>query len=202
MGQAELSEPEYLRHIEHLTRQIVNAAAHEGWLTYGDDPSELTPLQQAVNEVARQIRHYHFDQDGCIDPELPMMQLAGAVILQPKAVPIGMEGTYPQICARLGVEARPEGWAIWNTWATSGQPISIIMVDMDGTEGMLMNWTRGIEVYPVTPLPAQVVLTRQGWVTPMTLSLFSTRKLGISRPLCWSPAPKSDASGRGTSAPG
>ncbi|MEW9530410.1 hypothetical protein [Microbispora sp. NPDC049125] len=202
MVRAELSEPEYLRHIEHLTREIVNAAADEGWLTYGDDPLEFTPLQRAVNEVARHIRHYHFDGDGCIDPELPTMKLAGTVILQPQAIPIGMEGTYSQICARLGVEARPEGWAIWNTWATDGHPISIIMVDLEGTEGMLMNWTRGIEVYPATPLPAQMALTRQGWVTPMTLSPFSTRKLGIHRPLYWSPATHPDASGGGTPAPG
>ncbi|GAA0839791.1 hypothetical protein GCM10009525_51470 [Streptosporangium amethystogenes subsp. fukuiense] len=46
------------------------------------------------------------------------------------------------------------------------QPISIVLVDSSGTEGLLANWVQGVEVHPVTPLPAQVVLTRQGWVTP------------------------------------
>ncbi|MET8984645.1 hypothetical protein ABZW49_04275 [Nonomuraea wenchangensis] len=201
MAGADLSEPEYLRHIEHLARELVNAAADEGWLTCDGQLMHLTPLQRAVTEMARQIRHYHFDGDGCINPELPPMKLAGTLVLKPDAVPLGMEGTYAEICARLGVEPRLEGWAIWNTWAADGQPISIIMVDLDGTEGVLMNWTRGIEVYPVTPVPAQVVLTRQGWVKPMTLSPFSVRKLGTNRPIYWPPAPTPEASGGGVPAP-
>jgi hypothetical protein len=183
-----------LRHIEHLAREIVNAAHGEGWVTYGDDPEDVTPLQRSVNEMARRIRHYHFDSDGCLDPELPILKLAGVVVLQPDAVPLGMDETYDEICARLGVEPRPEGWTIWNTWAKDGHSISIILVDSDATEGMLMNWTRGIEIYPVTPLPAQVALTRQGWVAPMILSPFSARKLGATRPVYWAP----DASCGGT----
>nr|BFE85136.1 hypothetical protein GCM10020093_077370 [Planobispora longispora] len=133
-------------------------------------------------ETARHLRHYHFDGDGCLDGELPPMKLAGVVILRPHAVPVDMQESYTEICARLDIEARPEGWAIWNTWAGDGQPISIVLVDAGGTEGLLMNWARGIEVYPVTPLPAQVVLTRQGWLTPMTLSPASARRLGATRP--------------------
>ncbi|MER5321944.1 hypothetical protein [Streptosporangium roseum] len=200
MSRHELSEAEYLRHLEHLAREIVSAAHGEGWITYGDDPEGVTPLQRSVNEMARQIRHYHFDSDGCLDPELPILKLAGVVVLQPHALPLGMDETYNEICARLGVEARPEGWAIWNTWAEDGRSISIILVDSDATEGILMNWMRGIEVYPVTPLPAQVTLTRQGWVAPMTLSPFSARKLGATRPVYWSPGADSDASSSGTPA--
>lgn len=189
MPAAELSEPEYLRHVEHLARKVVAMAKEEGWLSHGDDPAELTPLQQVISQLDDQIRHHHFAGDGCVDDsELPLMKLAGIVVLRPEAMPAGMAGTYDEICARLGVDARPEGWAIWNTWAADGQPVSIVMVDLEGTEGVLMNWTRGIEVYPVTPLPAQVVLARQGWVTPMTLSRLSARKLGTTRPVCWSPA--------------
>jgi hypothetical protein len=134
MTPAKLSEPEYLRHIEHLARKLVAAAADEGWLTYGEDAAGLTPLQQVISEIDGEIRHYHFDGDGCFDDsELPFMKLAGTVVLRPDVVPLGMEGTYPELCARLGVDARPEGWAIWNTWAADGQPISIIMVDLDGS---------------------------------------------------------------------
>jgi hypothetical protein len=115
------------------------------------------------------------------------MKLAGVVILRPHAVPVGMNESYTGICTRLGVEARPEGWAIWNTWAKDGQPISIVLVDSSGTEGLLMNWAQGIEIYPATPLAAQVVLTQQGWLTPMTLSPVSARKLGAAQPMYQKP---------------
>ncbi|GAA4180398.1 hypothetical protein GCM10022252_03180 [Streptosporangium oxazolinicum] len=183
MSRTELSDIEYLRHIEHLAREIVNTADNEGWLTLATISDEATPLQRAVIETARRLRHHHFDGDGCLDEDLPLMKLAGVVILRPDALPVGMEESYSEICARLDVEARPEGWAIWNTWAKDGQSISIVLIDSSGTEGLLMNWAQGIEVYPVTPLPAQVVLTRQGWVTPMPLSPASARKPETIRPI-------------------
>ncbi|WP_248966380.1 hypothetical protein [Sphaerisporangium perillae] len=113
---ADLSEPEYLRHIEYLARELVYAAADEGWLTYGDQLTQLTPLQRAVTEIAHQIRHYHFDGDGCIDPELPpTMKLAGTVILKPGAIPLGTKGTYAEICtwpSPRNVETEPrEVWS-------------------------------------------------------------------------------------------
>jgi hypothetical protein len=130
------------------------------------------------------------------------MRLAGVVILRPHAVPADMEESYTEVCTRLEVEARPEGWAIWNTWAEDGQPISIVLIDSSGTEGLLTNWAHGIEVYPVTPLPAQVVLTRQGWVTPMILSPASARRLGATRPTYQTLPMNPAASGGGAPAPG
>ncbi|WP_329426283.1 hypothetical protein OG339_39340 [Streptosporangium sp. NBC_01495] len=202
MSRTDLSEIEYLRHIEHLAREIVNAADREGWLTLTAASDEATPLHRAVIETARQLRHHHFDGDGCLDEDLPLMKLAGVVILRPDALPVDMQESYSEICARLDVEARPGGWAIWNTWAKDGQPISIVMVDHSGTAGLLTNWAQGIEVYPITPLPAQVVLTRQGWVTPMTLSPASARKLGATRPTCQTPPMNPEASGGSTPTPG
>ncbi|GGL34340.1 hypothetical protein [Planomonospora parontospora] len=202
MPRPDLSEPEYLRHIEHLAREIVNVASAEGWLTYAEDPAEATLLQRAVNETARQLRHYHFDGDGCLDEERPFLRLAGIVLLRPDAVPLGIEESYPEICARLGVEAKPEGWAVWNTWASDGQSLSIVLAGSEGTEGLLMNWARGIEVYPLAPLPAQVVLTRQGWLTPMTLSPRSARRLGVIQPASWKAPANPETSGGGTPAPG
>ncbi|MGJ6966248.1 hypothetical protein ACSDR0_30500 [Streptosporangium sp. G11] len=201
MPRTDLSEIEYLRHIEHLAREIVNAADGEGWLTLTTTSDEATPLRRAVIETARQLRHHHFDGDGCLDEDLPLMKLAGVVILRPHAVPVGMEESYTEICARLDVEARPGGWAIWNTWAKDRQPISIVLVDSSGTEGLLTNWAQGIEVYPVTPPPAQVVMTRQGWITPMTLPPASARKLGATRPTCQHPT-NPEVSGGGTPTPG
>jgi hypothetical protein len=77
--------------------------------------STRSPVRSATN---------HFDGDGCVDPELPLLKLAGAILLKPDVVPKGIDGTYAEICARLGVNARSEGWAIWNTWATKGEPIT------------------------------------------------------------------------------
>ncbi|GAA3008618.1 hypothetical protein [Streptosporangium longisporum] len=201
MPRPDLSEPEYLRHIEHLAREIVNAASTEGWLTYADDPDEATPLQRMVNETARQLRHYHFDTDGCLDEERSLLRLAGVVLLRPDAVPLGMEESYTEVCVGLGVDARPEGWAIWNTWAEDGQSLSIVLVDVEATEGLLMNWKRGVEAYPLTPLPAQVVSARQGWLTPMTLSPLSARRLGVIQPVSRKAPTNPNASGGGAPTP-
>lgn len=71
MAREDLSEPEYLRHIERLVRDLVNAADDEGWLVFGEQTEELTPLQRVVTELAHQIRHYHFDGDGCLESNRP-----------------------------------------------------------------------------------------------------------------------------------
>ncbi|WP_433436992.1 hypothetical protein [Nonomuraea sp. CA-141351] len=198
MPPANLSETEYLRHIELLARDVVHAANEEGWLTHDRVATPATALHRAVNELARQIHHYHFSGDGCLEDDPPPMQLAGIVLLRPKTIPPDMEGTYEEICTRLGIPPAADGWAVWNAWANDRQPICVILADTDRTEGILTNWAHGIEIYPPAPLPAQVVLTRQGWLTPMTLSPLSVRKLGITRPPYWTPS----ASGGGTPTPG
>lgn len=55
----------YLRRVELLARGVCDEAINEGWLSYRPDPSDATPLQQAVNELARSIRHQHYEGDGC-----------------------------------------------------------------------------------------------------------------------------------------
>lgn len=57
---------EYLRRIEALCQVVVGRAFDEGWLTYLPEDEAQTPLQQAVNEVARHLRHVHYDGDGCL----------------------------------------------------------------------------------------------------------------------------------------
>ncbi|UBU14104.1 hypothetical protein [Nonomuraea gerenzanensis] len=76
MPPADLSETEYLRHIELLARDVIDAAHEEGWLTYDRDATPATSLHRAVNELARQIRHYHFSGDGCLEDDPPPMRLA------------------------------------------------------------------------------------------------------------------------------
>lgn len=177
----ELTEPEYLRQIEQLARNVVNAASEEGWLTYNDEPTDATRLQRMVNKLALAIRHYHFAGDGCLEEaDRPEVRLVGVLLLRPEVMPAGLNETYEQMCLRLGVEPRPEGWALWNTWGENGGPATMVVTDVAATEGLLANWTRGISTYPVTPLPSQIVLVRQGWVEPMTFSPRAVRHIGLA----------------------
>jgi hypothetical protein len=61
-----MTEVEYLRKVERLAREVTARASDEGWLTYADD-GDHSQLQQAVNELARNIRHLHYEGDGCLD---------------------------------------------------------------------------------------------------------------------------------------
>lgn len=56
----------YLARIEALASVVVEEALGEGWLSYLPDPEDATPLQRAVNELARNLRHGHYEGDGCL----------------------------------------------------------------------------------------------------------------------------------------
>ncbi|GAB0105179.1 hypothetical protein JMUB6875_41570 [Nocardia sp. JMUB6875] len=64
---ADEDECAYLRRIERLAHEVCDHALGEGWLSYAPDPSDSTPLQRAVNELARNLRHIHHEGDGCLD---------------------------------------------------------------------------------------------------------------------------------------
>ncbi|TDC92272.1 hypothetical protein [Actinomadura sp. 7K507] len=176
-----MSESEYLREIEARSRAVVNAAIGEGWLAYDDEPEEADSLRGAVNELARTLRHYHYQGDGCLDEKAdrPRMRLLGVVLLRSAAMPFGMDDDYETACQRLNVDPRPEGWAVWNTWGEEGQPVSLVMTDLDGTEGLLINWAQGISTYPVAPVPSQIAQVHQGWLAPMTVSPRVRSHLGV-----------------------
>ncbi|MFI7014195.1 hypothetical protein [Streptomyces sp. NPDC050164] len=181
MPRPELSELDYLREIERLARAVTAAASAEGHLSYAPDPDDATPLQRAVNALAREIRHYHFPGDGCLPEEdRPPVRLAGVVVLRPTSLPPGTEETYEEACARLGVEARAEGWALWNTWGKGGARVTMVVSSVDTTLGLLANWARGRDVYPVSPVPSQVAQIQQGWAGPMTFSPWGAERLGIT----------------------
>ncbi len=64
-----LSDVDYLRRIEALANAVCDRALDEGWLTYLPDDDDQSPLQQAVNELARNLRHVHDAADDCGDAE-------------------------------------------------------------------------------------------------------------------------------------
>jgi hypothetical protein len=55
----------YNERVESLAHAVCQEALEEGWLTYLPDDDGQTPLQRAVNELARTLRHHHHDGDGC-----------------------------------------------------------------------------------------------------------------------------------------
>jgi hypothetical protein len=64
---ARTEDEDYLRKVEAGAQQVVERATEEGWLSYASDPVGATGLQRAVNDLARSLRHVHFDGDGCLD---------------------------------------------------------------------------------------------------------------------------------------
>lgn len=66
---ARLTDDEYLRKVEVLAHDVCEEAAVEGWLSYEPDPPAASPIQRAVNELARNLRHVHYDGDGCLDDD-------------------------------------------------------------------------------------------------------------------------------------
>ncbi|MET9063014.1 hypothetical protein ABZX99_35010 [Streptomyces antibioticus] len=181
MPRPELTEPDYLRELERLARAVTAAAAAEGTLTHGPDPIGATALHRAVNALARAVRHHHFPGDGCLpgEEDRPTVRLVGVVLLRPSAMPAGTDESYGEACARLAVEPRSEGWALWNTWGDGGAPVTLVVTDVAATEALLAHWAHGGSAAPVTPLPSQIVAVRQGWTGPMTFSPQAARGLGV-----------------------
>ncbi|MFG2167821.1 hypothetical protein [Micromonospora chersina] len=60
-------DAEYERRIERHPNAVVDAAFDEGWLTFLTEDEPQTPLQRAINELARNLRFKHFDGDGCFE---------------------------------------------------------------------------------------------------------------------------------------
>jgi hypothetical protein len=60
-----LTKRDYLEEVEGLANLVCDEALEEGWLSYLPDPPDATPLQRAINELARHLRHVHYPGDGC-----------------------------------------------------------------------------------------------------------------------------------------
>ncbi|MFF9505119.1 hypothetical protein [Streptomyces sp. NPDC014656] len=139
-----------------------------------------------MNALARALRHYHFDGDGCPDEDRPPVRLVGASVVNPGAMPAGMEEAYEEVCARTGVDPGPEGWALWNTWGDGELKVTLVVSAVETTEGLFENWTRGRALDPVSPLPSRIALVRAGRTGPMTFSPRGAKRTGPGgRPLPW-----------------
>jgi hypothetical protein len=99
-------------------------------------------LHRAVNELARALAHWHFDGDGCLDPDREMLPLGGAAVITPGQTTAAQD-TYDAGCERLGVVARDEGWALWHTWDDQGRPCTVVTTrpgHHPGPAGQLVPW--------------------------------------------------------------
>ncbi|MEU5950615.1 hypothetical protein ABZ793_34445 [Micromonospora sp. NPDC047465] len=178
MPDIDLTDAEYLREIELLANDVVDRALDEGWLSFDPDPDDATPLQRAVNALARQLRHYHFEDDGCVDPDAQLVGLAGALLVRPTTVLSEQE--YTDICERLGVKARPQGWALWHTWDQKGREITMVTTRISTTEGMLLAWSKGRHMVPAKPPRAAVAATVRGWLGPAVRSPGYAAETGVT----------------------
>ncbi len=60
------SKVEYLHQVEVLAHAVVEEAAAERWLEFGDTGhAAATPLRRAINELATALRFRHDEHDGC-----------------------------------------------------------------------------------------------------------------------------------------
>ncbi|GIE92105.1 hypothetical protein [Actinoplanes regularis] len=169
MPEPELNEQDYLRQIELLARDVVAAAQKEGWQTYGTDPADATAMQRSVNELARLLRHRHFEGDGCVEPDRRTLPLGGAALFEPGETQ-SRQDSYRVGCARLGVDPRAEGWALWHTWDDQQRAHTMVTTALETTRGLLDNWAQGHDVHPSQPRRSQIRAVVRGWVGPITLS--------------------------------
>jgi hypothetical protein len=165
----DLDVHDYLRQIELLAMDVVAAAQDEGWQTCGGNPADATPLQRAVNELARTLRHHHFEDDGCVEPDRPLLHLGGAALLVPGETD-SQQDSYRAGCARLGVDTRDDGWALWFSWDDQERSHTMVTTALETTRGLLDNWAQGRDVHPAQPRRSQIRAVIRGWVGPITLS--------------------------------
>jgi hypothetical protein len=145
-------DDDYLRQIELLAGDVVDHAR---------DAPPGTPLRQAVDELARRLRHEHFDGDGCVaDATVP---IAGASLVGPDTP------NYHQLCELLGVPARDEGWALWFTWDDDQRAHTMVSTLRDTTRALLDRWAAGHDHnLPGRPDRAQIAAVCRRWIGPMT----------------------------------
>lgn len=165
----EPGEQDYLRQIELLARDVVHAA---------QDPASATALQEAVDDLARTLRHRHFDGDGCVDDGRPVLHLGGAALLTPGTT-AGRNDNYRAGCSRLGVAERPDGWALWYTWDDQQRAHTMVTTALETTRELLEQWSQGRDVHPAQPWRAQIAAVVRGWVGPVTLSPSHAARTGL-----------------------
>ena len=149
-----------------------------GWQTYVPDPAEATALLQAVNELARALRHWDFDGDGCIDDGRQPLRLGGAAIITSGST-TAQQDAYRYGCARLGVDARDGGWALWHSWDDKARAHTLVTTALDTIRALRGNWSHGRDVHRVQPRRARIAAVVPDWVGPITLSPSPAATVGL-----------------------
>ena len=68
-GRPRRLDPDYLSLIHHLAEEVVHAAIEEDAFEVYLDEEPKTPLQRSITRLARSIKHWHYDGDGCLEGE-------------------------------------------------------------------------------------------------------------------------------------
>ncbi|MEV0902951.1 hypothetical protein [Actinoplanes sp. NPDC049802] len=116
--------------------------------------------------MARILRHRYFEDDGCAEPSRPVLHLGGAALFEPGGTESEQDG-YWVGCARLGVDAQDEGWALWYTWDDQERAHTILTTALETTLDLLDNWAQGRDVHPAQPRRSQIRAVIRGWVGPV-----------------------------------
>lgn len=161
-------DPDYLRRVESCARELILEAVKEERQIYFEDP-QATAFERALLDLARAVQDWeHFTGDGCLADDPEPLPLAGIVVLKPQAMPPTARFSYESACGGLGVEARAEGWAVWNVWDRKVKyRYALVLSDFTVTEAVLRNWADGIAVQPGEPLRHHIARRVDGWVRPM-----------------------------------
>jgi hypothetical protein len=69
MKTKEKTNNEYLQVVERAAHNVVEAACEEDSFEVFIDEGDKTALQQAITELACNLRFIHHEEDGCIDHE-------------------------------------------------------------------------------------------------------------------------------------
>jgi hypothetical protein len=161
-------DPDYLRRVESCARALVLEAVKERRQIYLED-LRATAFDRALLDLVRAVDDWeHFTGDGCLADDPLSLPLGGIVVLKPEAMPPTARFTYESACGGLGLEARKEGWAVWNVWEGKAEHrCALVLSDFTVTQAVLRNWAAGVAVQPGEPFRHHIVQRVDGWIRPM-----------------------------------
>lgn len=123
------------------------------------------PRTRAAHALVTQVPVYNHTRPsptevGVVDPVI------GALVIRPERMPHVLIDDYATVCRDLGVEPRPEGWALWFGVDASGATFTVFTRHVHPTEAALSQWRE--DCFSDLPVLGEddLVDLREGWVTP------------------------------------